>query len=378
MKDYPNRDENWSWEELETLGKALGYHPKVFFDHLKSSGEKGSSGITDSKNDGNTVTGKKYDELTLIFQSDLFYPVLNKTFNHHDGAYNMKVISKSIYLLQKRFISFTQLQYSRVSFQTYEGSDHAGLEDKFVMRALKLCNKIMAPERLKQLLQHMDRLVSDRLMLYEFLDLVSSADSLLEVEKQIERKKQNESLDERRLYEICNFHDELLTNDDRCYKKLNKDFEEMLKIIPLSKNHLNINSFPQNWATPPLVNKAYRETLTLKTKEQGEVLKHSVQESIGNIQSHNKEGKCHCKNTLVFSGEGSENNIFESTLSNEPSNAKTLNFKSTPVSKKIDWKKPALVVDNEIQETRQKIQNLQWVLSTKVKDTSKAGKTDRL
>ena len=374
MKDYPNRDGNWTWEELETLGKALGYHPKVFYDHLNLSGGKGSS---DSKNAGNDVTtGKKYDELVLMFQSDIFYPVLNKTFNHHDGAYNMKVISKSVYLLQKRFISFSQLQCSRVSFQTYEGSDHAGLEDKFVMRALKLCNTIMAPERLKQLLQHMDRLVPDRLMLYEFLDLVSSADSLLKVEKQIERKQQNENLDERGLYEIYNFHDELLTNDDRCYKKLNRDFEEMLKVIPLSKNHLNTNSFSKNWATPPLVNKAYRATMTLKSKEEGKVLKNSVRESVEHIRSHNKEGKCHCKNNLEFPREMIESSNFNSTLPIEPVNGKSSSYSSTPETRKIEWKKPALVVENEIQETKQKIQNLKWVLSTKVVTTKKTENMD--
>ena len=376
MKDYPNRDGNWTWEELETLGKALGYHPKVFYDHLNSSGGKESS---DSKNADNSVeTGKKYDELVFLFQSDLFYPVLNKTYNHHDGAYNMKVISKSIYLLQKRFISFSQLQCSRVSFQTYEGSDHAGLEDKFVMRALKLCNTIMAPERLKQLLQHMDRLVSDRLMLYEFLDLVSSADSLLKVENQIVRKQQNENLDERGLYEICNFHDELLTNDDRCYKKLNKDFEEMLKVIPLSKNHLNTNSFSKNWATPPLVNKAYRATMTFKSKEEGKELKNSVQESIEHIRSHNKEGKCHCKKILESSREMVENSNFNSTLPIEPVNEKPSSYSSTPETRKIEWKKPALVVENEIQETKQKIQNLKWVLSTKVVATKKVESMDKV
>ena len=366
MKDFPNRDGNWSWEELETLGKALGYHPKIFFDQLSTvssvaGGRESSSGI---KNDKTFPSEKKYEDLVMMFQSDLFYPVLNKTYNHHDGAYNLKVISKSIYLLQKRFISFAQLQCSRVSFQTYEGSDHAGLEDKFVMRALKLCNKIMAPERLKQLLQHLDRLVSDRLMLYEFLDLVSSADSLLKVEKQIERKKQNENLDDRGLYEIYNFKEELLTNDDRCHKKLNKDFEDMLKIIPLNKSQLNKNSFPKNWATPPLVNKAYREAKTLTTKTEGEILHHSVRESGKNIQNYNKEGRCHCKNGLTFSGEMSSNSM----ISESPQpieKLSTKNWKSTPVSKEIEWKRPALVVDTDIKETKEKVQNLQWVLSTK-------------
>eukprot|EP00111_Clytia_hemisphaerica_P013000 TCONS_00038210-protein len=366
MKDFPNKDGNWSWEELETLSKALGFHPKVFAEHLPASSISVLSCEDVSTPSMHNTSIVKFDDLITVFNGDLFYPILNKTFNHQDGAYNLKVVIKAIQLLQKRFTSFSQLRVTRVSFQTYEGSDHAGLEDKYVMRALKLCGKIMAPDRLKQLLQRVDRLVSDRLMLYEFLDLVAGADSLSMVEKKIIKDDLSEKLDHRGLYQVCEFQNELLTQDERCYKELNNEFQEMLKIIPVTDKQLTSHNLSHNkqWATPPLANKSYRGKKTAKSKQEGKLL-HGCVTNSNEIVNANRETNCGIcfKQILNVVEREDSNNVKSPTSSKEVSSSPIIS--TTPKLERLQWKKPLLVTDDEISETKQKIQDMQWTLSTR-------------
>lgn len=338
MKDYPSKEGNWCVEELETLGKSLGYHPKVLIDHLPLSNA--------------TI---RFEDLSLILQGDLLYPVLHKTFNHQDGSYNLKVVAKAIHLLQKRYLSFSQLRNSRVSFQTYECSDHAGLEDKLVMRSLKLCNKVMAPERLRLLLQHMDRLVSDRLMLYEFLDLVASADSLEVVDNDMVPKKEiSDKLDKRALYDLCEFKEELITHDDRRLKYLDKQFEEILKIIPVSKNTTNeISAATQQWATPPLVNKTVRKNMVDKSKNEGKCINKHLEPTHIKLKMCNSGCKCQCCPQTEVSP---KKKIYVCS--------KPIQIQDLSTTDGFTMGKPCLVTTQEKEETKQKIQNMQWKIAT--------------
>ena len=81
----------------------------------------------------------------------------------------------------------------------------------------------------------MGRLVVDRLMLYEFLDIVATGDDIETVHSELPPKKVPATCpDKHQLYELCAFEEELSTQEQRYYKHLNQKYEDSRRVIEVS------------------------------------------------------------------------------------------------------------------------------------------------
>jgi len=353
MKDFFCKDAILAWEELELLAKALGYDQSVFYEGFN--------------NEQKQLSHVKLDSLMLLLEGTVFYPLLNKTFNQHDGSYNIKVVSKAIALLKQRYLSFSSLRLARISFQAYEHSDNAGLQEHYILRALKLCDKTLAPLKLQQTLRHVNRLVADRLMLYEYLDLVASAENLEFISKELPQKKTvDRSLDKRNLYELCDFEDELCTYDQRCYRFLDEQFKESLKIIPVKstsciKEHADTMD-EREWVKPPLANTAIRTEAVLKNREQSKKLYRYLNISHKMVKQCICGGSCTCMvdGVLLTSLNGDKNKVVVEAA--EQGDQQKKEVKPSALRQPTY---PLIVSDADIEETSQTLQNIQWDLATK-------------
>ncbi|XP_057297526.1 uncharacterized protein LOC130628581 [Hydractinia symbiolongicarpus] len=352
MERYPSQSGKWSWDEVEMLEQVLGFHGKIFYCNVP----------VDKKIQPNLTT----KEIYILLESDIFYPHVHKTFNVHNGSYNIKVFMKAVELLSQRLMSFAELHTARVAFQTYEHKDQAGLEDKLLLRAMKLCGKTMSPQRLTYSLRHLNRLVTDRVMLYEFLELLMSADHTSVVTKELPKKKSvKETTDRRHLYDLCDFKEELITHDERCYNFLDKAFEESLKIIPVkatSKTSEQLLNTPRQWAKPPLANTSIRKEMTSKNKCQSEILEKYLTSSDATVKLCRCGESCSC--TADVSGEAKSNKIKVFPSDEDGVNDISINAnidQDVPIKKKhfVD-----IVKEEEVKETSQQIQNIQWQIAT--------------
>lgn len=347
MLDYPSKDGNWTWEELELLAKALGYHYNVFYENTPVE-LKNKSYITS-------------ESLRFLLEGDKLYPHVHKTYNHQNGTYNIKVIQKSIELLTQRYISFSILRMARVSFQTYEHTDHAGLEDKFVLRAMQFCRKTIAPLKFRTILRHMGRLIPDRLMFYEFLELLASADDVASVKQELPPKKDaHGTIDNTKLYELCDFLDELCTEEQRYYRYLDQKYEDSRRVIAVeeSENDANIwkSNHPQQWAIPPLANQSIRKEMSQKNHVQSEMLKSHLDLSSSEVKKRGCSIPCTCEAKLLSS-------LIKTDQVDKPVESTETQTSTVKASISVKRLEP-IVSKQDLDETARKIESMQWDIAT--------------
>ena len=348
MKDFPSKGENLAWDELEILAKSLGYHRFLF-----------QEGLTYLKTENSLV---QKEDLKAALEGKALLPLLEKTYNNHDGSYNIKVISKSIELLTQRYLTFSKLRTARLAYQTYEHTDNTGLEEKNILPALKLCDRVMSPMKLRQMLRHMNRLVSDRLMLYEFLDVLASAEEIFTVTNELPKKQNlSKQLDERNLFSICNFEDELSTFDERCRAYLDRQFEESLKIIQVK----NTNTFPDSkdeqiteFVKPPLANISVRQAMARSAKStKYQELLTDLEKSVERVKFSKGVGTCQCYSNKENADDQSAQS-FETDKSLAYDNSTKI---KTPIEK---YHYEVIVTGQDILETERKLQQVGWDIAT--------------
>jgi len=347
MLEYPTKDGHWTWEQLELLAKSLGYHQKIISENVPE--KKYKTFIT-------------LENLKFLLEGDKLYPLLHKTYNHQNGTYNIKVIQKSIELLMQRYISFSILHQARVSFQTYEHTDHAGLEDKFLLRAMQFCGKTMAPLKIKQILRHMGRLVQDRLMFYEFLELIASGDNITSVKKELPTKKVVDGkTDELNLFALCDFEDELSTEEQRYYRFLDQKYEDSRRIIAVEesndKNMLLNKSKNIQWAIPPQANQSIRKEMIKSNNVQSQKLKSHLDSSSAEVKRRGCDVPCICEAERVVSSLTKSENTSTSSI-------ETNKQPSQPTSCVKFRMMAPIVTDEDMRETVRKIEGLQWDIAT--------------
>lgn len=211
---YPRKRDFYTWEELRCLAKALGFRKDLFLKNLPHEFQK------------DKAHGLSLKELSVMFNNKCLHGDIHRTYNMHDALYNSKVIEKALEMLSNRYLSFQELREVRVAFQLYEHEDLLGLviDERVLLRTLKICGRTISPVKLKQHIKHMPRKVPDRLMLYEFLDLLllCERDSDVPLQPVFEVN----GVDKSNLYKICDFQSVLSTNDQKKIRYLDHLYQQ--------------------------------------------------------------------------------------------------------------------------------------------------------
>lgn len=211
---YPRKRDFYTWEELRCLAKALGFQKDLFTKNLPHEFQK------------EKAIGLSIKELLIMLNIKCMHGDIHRTYNMHDALYNSKVIEKALDMLSNRYLSFQELREVRVAFQLYEHEDLLGLliDEHVLLRTLKICGRTVSPVKLKQHIKHMPRKVPDRLMLYEFLDLLllCERDSDIPLQPML----QVTGVDKSNLYKLCDFQSVLSTDDQKKIRYLDHLYEQ--------------------------------------------------------------------------------------------------------------------------------------------------------
>lgn len=163
--EFPKQKGWYTLSELKYLSNSLGFDSSVFtkviFSETKCLGTKG-------------LSEKKFIEMLNL---KLFDKYLDCTFNNKSAKYNVKTIKKALQLLRHRLVGFPELCQARMTYFLYENDDQLGMDadSGTILKALKLCDRMMSPVQLDKYLIDMSLSVQTpcRLQLFEFLELMS-------------------------------------------------------------------------------------------------------------------------------------------------------------------------------------------------------------
>ncbi|XP_032812764.1 uncharacterized protein LOC116943742 isoform X2 [Petromyzon marinus] len=136
---FPDTPHYYTWAELRILATALGYPRNTIVNCLHSIGYSSELGLSSK------------DLLKHIELGQLYEP-LHFTYNLKTGYHNAAVIRKCIELLDARVLSFPEIRSVALAFTAYDHLDQKGIEveERTLIRALKMCGRITAPRRLMQ------------------------------------------------------------------------------------------------------------------------------------------------------------------------------------------------------------------------------------
>eukprot|EP00112_Aurelia_sp_Birch-Aquarium-sp1_P010091 Seg2173.2 transcript_id=Seg2173.2/GoldUCD/mRNA.D3Y31 product="Succinate dehydrogenase assembly factor 2 mitochondrial" protein_id=Seg2173.2/GoldUCD/D3Y31 len=284
---FPKKRNFWTWEELGCLSRSLGFQQDLFIKNIPK------------KKKQNFQEGLRTKDIAEMIDQKALSLDLHRTFNMHDSAYNTKVIEKSMEILTNRYLRFEQINDARVAFQLYEHMDHAGLaiNEHTITRTLKMCGFAVSSLKLMQHIRHMDRLVPDRLMFYEFLDVLLICEKLpgwkrksFEVTMEAKTEK-----DDRNLFELHDFRDMLLTEDEKLSERLNDSYKKSVEKIPVRKSSAGKEKANEKrWLVPPIVDHRAREKLTKINNGQRKLLNGQLLMSNTEVLVDSTSPSCDC------------------------------------------------------------------------------------
>ncbi|XP_077994671.1 uncharacterized protein LOC144448339 isoform X2 [Glandiceps talaboti] len=145
----------------------------------------------------------------------------------HTADYNVNVLSKSLKLLEHRFLSFSELNDVRIAYQAYEAGDMKGMiiDKHTLLRTLKMCGRVVAPMKLMHRVKHMKVHFDEkgRIQLYEFMDLLVLCD--LSDDVNIEEYREG-AIDKnwRNLFKMDAFDPLFVTGEEKVLDHLNQVF----------------------------------------------------------------------------------------------------------------------------------------------------------
>ncbi|KAK1165937.1 hypothetical protein AOXY_G12434, partial [Acipenser oxyrinchus oxyrinchus] len=167
-------------------------------------------------------------DLLKRIDSGCFTAELNFSYNMKSGLYNIKVLKKSISLLERRFFSFDEIKEVRLSFSTYEDQDQRGMRinQRTLLRALKMCGRVIAPLKLAHRIRHLKSgfIETGRVQLYEFLDLLPLCELRDKITVQ-DDSVQPTAKSLRNIYKLDDRSSLLGTGDERVARHLNERFQ---------------------------------------------------------------------------------------------------------------------------------------------------------
>ena len=184
---FPKQKGWYSLSELAYLSNSLGFDSSVFTKVIFSEKE-----CLETKG----LSEKKFIEMLNLKMFDKY---LDSTFNNKPAKYNVMTIKKALQLLRHKVIGFPELSQARMAYFLYENDDQLGMDadGTTILKALKLCDRLMSPVHLDKYLVDMSLSVQIpcRLQLFEFLELLSLTMRIDEIPmtKLQEKEKANNS-----------------------------------------------------------------------------------------------------------------------------------------------------------------------------------------
>ncbi|MGH0120624.1 UNVERIFIED_CONTAM: hypothetical protein FKN15_009989 [Acipenser sinensis] len=167
-------------------------------------------------------------DLLKRIDSGYFTAELNFSYNMKTGIYNIKVLKKSISLLDRQFLSFDEIKEVRLSFSTYEDQDQRGMRinQRTLLRALKMCGRVIAPLKLAHRIKHLKSgfIETGRVQLYEFLVLLPLCELRDKITVQ-DDSVQPTAKSLRNIYKLDDRSSLLGTGDEKVARHLNERFQ---------------------------------------------------------------------------------------------------------------------------------------------------------
>ncbi|XP_064603423.1 uncharacterized protein LOC135468891 [Liolophura sinensis] len=160
---YSQERDFLTWDELGCLSRSLGFQVDLF-----------RCNVTDEINYDDR--GLHIQEVYRVLEYKLLHKSLHLTFNIHTDTWNVAALKKAVSLVEHKAFTFEQLHCIRVAYQLYEHQDSKGmlLQQRVILRTLKMCGRTIAPLKLMHRLKHMKGYFVEggRIQLDEFLDLI--------------------------------------------------------------------------------------------------------------------------------------------------------------------------------------------------------------
>lgn len=353
---YPKKRDFWSWNELSCFARALGFSKDLFKRNVPKDFECMSE-------DGLTS-----EEILDLIDAKALAGDLHRTFNMYDAAYNAKVIQKSMELLANRLLSFQDIKDARMAFQLYEHMDNAGLviNDRLMMRTLKLCGRTISQIKLMQHIKHMDRLVQDRLMFYEFLEILLLCERIGETKTPVSVEHQKQIVkDDRNLFQLEDFRSLLLTQDEKVSEHLNEVYKKSLEKMPLKRSAKQDDvGEDQPWRTESIVNHRIREGMVEVNSWQKDVLIRQLGMSNQEVSERGTFPSCNCDKECLARHKGTqENNDFQHRLCDSRKKGCANPLARNP-AELLRYTREPIVTEKDLAETKCEIDDLQWNIAT--------------
>ncbi|XP_061432890.1 uncharacterized protein LOC133358533 isoform X2 [Lethenteron reissneri] len=219
---FPDTAHYYSWAELSTQGIQLS----TVCTALATAANWASA---QSRSSGVTACSVSQELLKHIALGHLYEP-LHFTYNLKTGYHNAAVIRKCIELLDARALSFPEIRSVALAFTAYDHLDQKGIEveERTLIRALKMCGRITAPRRL---MQHIHSKQSEgyvepgRIQMYEFMDLLPLCVALDTIHLHEARVGTTEK-SFRGIYELDDMKALLMTLDAKRLQHMNKLYRQ--------------------------------------------------------------------------------------------------------------------------------------------------------
>ncbi|KAM8934123.1 uncharacterized protein RCH25_004522 [Pelodytes ibericus] len=172
----------WFYNTLNGLQTALRFQVQLFTscshrmlaNALGISSDLIGSCVPAGSLDKERISSK---DLRMFLDMGYFTSALNFTYNLKNGLNNVKVLIKSLDLLERKILSFADVQEAKMAFSVYENLDQRGVtaETCTLMKVIKMCGFAISPQKLAMHLKQSRHSYTEegRLQLYEFLDLLT-------------------------------------------------------------------------------------------------------------------------------------------------------------------------------------------------------------
>uniref|UniRef100_A0A8C5ME63 Uncharacterized protein n=1 Tax=Leptobrachium leishanense TaxID=445787 RepID=A0A8C5ME63_9ANUR len=212
---FPQDDGHYSLTELRMLAAALGFSN----DAMKKC-------IPAEALDNGRLSSK---DLRKLFDMGCFTSVLDFTSNLKNGLYNVKVFMRCLDLLERKILSFADIQKAKMAFSAYEHLDQRGVraETRTILNAMKMCGFAISPQKLSMHLRNRSNYVEEgRVQLYEFLDLLACCEPMKHFVIKEERVGSTDKTS-RGMYQMNDMRSLVVTPDEKLERHLNWRFQHV-------------------------------------------------------------------------------------------------------------------------------------------------------
>ncbi|XP_055899591.1 uncharacterized protein LOC106061077 isoform X2 [Biomphalaria glabrata] len=213
---YPHSNNFLTWDELGCLSRSLGFPSDLFRRYLPQ----------DVRTTYCDNTGMSVKTFHRVLEQASLHTVLHRTYNMHTAQWNVRVIQRTLVMLEHKVLNFDDVYKVRVAYMTYEHGDMKGmlLHKNVLIRTLKFCGRVISPLKLLHRVKHMKDKLDERgrIQLYEFYNLILWCDLYTSFDPQ--QVETSSGKDGGHLFKVVDFRRLLSHHDQRLAHQLNHKF----------------------------------------------------------------------------------------------------------------------------------------------------------